>query len=511
MSKDILIRVMAAAAALFVPAGLGLGPLVDGTDPSPATLVGGEITPGAGEKTTVTLKDGMILRPGHASLHRLAEGAGRDQAAWLDGRTFVRAQAGASGTFAMRTPYGEPAVLGARFEVRSEEEELRGLVTNVPDEALTRVVQRVCVTCHNDQLRTGNLSLQGFDVADASEHAETAEKMIVKLRLNMMPPPAIPRPGGDTLATLVERLEQRIDEAVAADPNPGHRFPQLLNRAEYERTIETIFGIRIDASAYLPPETVSDNFDNIADVQNVSVSVLSGYVNAADAVVRAAIGNPDAMPRQQDYWAAKTRGQNEWVEEAPMGSRGGIVAIHNFPADGEYVFEFRFHHGVMGEFVGRPARDEWLELSIDGERVAFMEVDRLGMDEARGLTMRTEPITVRAGSRKVAAVFVPTHDGPFNDLMSPIELSMSPTVGHQISGFTVLPHLRILSIRGPFNVTGVSETDSRRRIFTCRPTSPEEDRPCAQEIIQRIADEAFREPADAEAVEHLMKIGRAHV
>ena len=90
----------------------------------------------------------------------------------------------------------------------------------------------------------------------------------------MMPPPGIPRPGGDTLVALVERLEQRIDEAAAANPNPWHRFPQLLNRAEYERTIETMFGIQIDASAYLPPETISDNFDNIADVQTVSVSLL---------------------------------------------------------------------------------------------------------------------------------------------------------------------------------------------------------------------------------------------
>ena len=195
-------------------------------------------------------------------------------------------------------------------------------------------------------------------------------------------------------------------------------------------------------------------------------------MNAADAVARAAIGDPNATPRQQDYWATRSFGQNERVEGAPMGSRGGIVAVHNFPADGEYIFEFTFHHATMGEFVGRPARDEWIELSIDGERVAFMEVDRLGMDEYRGLIMRTEPISVRTGFRKVAAVFVPTHDGPFNDLMSPIELSMTASVGHRISGYTVLPHLRILAIRGPWNVTGASETDSRRRIFTCRPTSP---------------------------------------
>ena len=103
----------------------------------------------------------------------------------------------------------------------------------------------------------------------------------------------------DSLETALAAQAKQQHEAAAANPNPWHRFPQLLNRAEYERTIETMFGIPIDASAYLPPETISDNFDNITDVQTVSVSLLEGYMNAADAVARAAIGDPNATPRQQ--------------------------------------------------------------------------------------------------------------------------------------------------------------------------------------------------------------------
>src|SRR5688572_17583101 len=94
---------------------------------------------------------------------------------------------------------------------------------------LNAVMQRYCMVCHNDQMRTGNLSLQGFDVENAVALAPTAEKVIRKLRVGMMPPPGMPRPAGDTLLALVEELENRLDRAAAANPNPGNRSFQRLN------------------------------------------------------------------------------------------------------------------------------------------------------------------------------------------------------------------------------------------------------------------------------------------
>src|SRR5687767_9242158 len=129
---------------------------------------------------------------------------------------------------------------------------------DLSDEALTGVVRRNCVICHNDQLRTGNLSLETFDVANAAQRPEAAEKMISKLRLGMMPPPGLPRPGGDTLAVLVETLEQRMDRAAARTPKAGSRTFQRLNRAEYARSVEELLGLEIDPDAYLPPDTKSD-------------------------------------------------------------------------------------------------------------------------------------------------------------------------------------------------------------------------------------------------------------
>src|SRR5688572_28078737 len=166
---------------------------------------------------------------------------------------------------------------------------------------LTRVVQQYCVACHNDQLLTGNLSLQGYAVEAAPEHAVVSEKMIAKLRAGMMPPPGMIRPGGDTLQQLVETLEELMDRAAAKSPNPGTRSFQRLNRAEYRASIQDQLGLDIDACAYLPLDTKSENFDNIADVQMMSSTLLDAYLGAAAELSRLAIGNREASAREVTY------------------------------------------------------------------------------------------------------------------------------------------------------------------------------------------------------------------
>ena len=179
-----------------------------------------------------------------------------------------------------------------------------------PDtDALNDVVQRVCVTCHNDRRITGGLSLEGFRVADAPRHLEEAEAMITKLRLHMMPPPGVPRPDRDTLIALAETLERTIDESATVGA-PGRRPIQYINRAEYENAIREMLGLEIDADAYLPGETISEGFDNIADVQVVSATLLNGFLRAATEVSRLAIGDPHAAPVQSSY--SRSRDYAQW-------------------------------------------------------------------------------------------------------------------------------------------------------------------------------------------------------
>ena len=370
------------------------------------------------------------------------------------------------------------------------------------------VIRAYCVRCHDDQRRRGNMSLEGFD-ADAPEaDAALAEKMIVKLRAGMMPPPGVSRPAGDTLLQLVTALERRIDEAAARAPDPGGRSFQRLNRAEYERSVEALLGMRISAADYLPPDTKSENFDNIADVQLMSPMLLDAYLNAAAEISRLAVGDPAAAPTVESYTVSGYTSQLERVDGAPFGTRGGISVVHNFPADGDYVFRIVFEHTTTGDgFAGQLARGERIEVSINGVRRALLDMDAwMSYGDPQGIEMRTEPIAVRAGPQRVTAAFLRTSEGPVEDLLSPHDWSIADRhTGMDGYGLTLLPHLRELEIDGPHGVTGVSDSPVRDRIFSCRPTTPDESRPCAAQIVERLGREAYRRPLTGRDREALMR------
>jgi cytochrome c5 len=376
---------------------------------------------------------------------------------------------------------------------------------DIRSEDLTDLVQQYCQVCHNDVMMTGNLSLTGFDVAAAPAMAETAERMIRKLRAGMMPPRGMPRPGGDSLQVLVETMEASLDAAAAANPNPGSRPFQRLNQAEYKSAVRDLLGLEIDVGSFLPLDTKSANFDNIADVQMPSTTLMEGYLRAASHVSRIALGDPDAESNSTRYRISKTASQKDRVEGAPFGTRGGLSVIHNFPTDGEYVFHIQPQPAVEGEVFGRTFGNEQIEVSIDGERVALMTVDRwMSESEPTGLNMLTDSIYVRAGPRRVTAAFLLRFEGEVDDLIRPIDHTLADGqigIGY---GVTTLPHLQRLSILGPYEVTGVSETPTRQSVFTCRPTSPEEARPCAEIIVSRLASRAYRRPLEESDVRGLM-------
>jgi hypothetical protein len=363
------------------------------------------------------------------------------------------------------------------------------------------LIGRYCFRCHNDALMTGGLSLESFDAAKAGEHAEIAEKMIRKLQAGMMPPPVAQRPDAATYQALVTGLETTVDAAAAANPNPGGRSFQRLNRPEYERAIYDLFRLEVDAEDWLPLDTMSANFDNNADAQTMSPMLLESFLNAASDISRMAVGDRNAPLIDVKYTSPHYVSQHPWdrVEGAPHGTRGGMVVNHVFPADGQYVFELRFNSGAN-------TRLEDIDISINGERVALLAYNtvRNGDADGRGGTpMQTEPIFLRAGQHSVAAAFIRRSDGPYEDLIRPHDWSFAGG-GSGGTGVTTLPHLRDLIIRGPNNVTGLSDTPSRERIFTCRPTVSAEERACAREIIAGVGREAYRRELSADEVNALL-------
>jgi len=365
----------------------------------------------------------------------------------------------------------------------------RGITTS----ALSGAVKQYCGQCHNARQMRGNLNLEGYDVDSAPSRREASEKMIRKLRAQIMPPPGSRRPAGDTLLALVETIENVIDKS--AKPNPGARVFQRMNRPEYEAAVKDLLDVEIQAGDYLPLDTKSANFDNIADVQSLSPTLLEAYLNAASAVSRMAIGDRKATSITSQYTASPFSSQHPWdhVPGTPYGTRGGIVADHPFPADGEYQIRIDVRGGVG-------VRLDDIDVSVDGKRVALLHYEK-GMDRSLSSAdapqgadfVRTEPLQLKAGQQRVTAAFVRRSEGPYEDLIRPHDWSLASN-GTASAGTTAPAHIMELAIIGPSKVTGIAQSPSRKLIFSCKPASEAAALPCADAIITRLGTRAYRRP-----------------
>ncbi len=369
------------------------------------------------------------------------------------------------------------------------------------------LTKQYCIGCHSEKGKAGGLSLVSFDAAHAEQNAEVSEKIIHKLRLGMMPPPGMRRPDAAVLSQFATSLESKVDAAAAVHPNPGRRPFQRLNRAEYAHSVRDLLDLDIDVNAFLPPDTLSAGYDNIADVQTFSATLMEGYLRAAARISTLAVGDRNASPSEFTVKVPRTESQMRHVDGTPWGTRGGLALDYTFPADGDYSFRVMLHGTPTGQLFGSVAsRNEQIDLSINGERVALMDIDwKMTETDKNGLNLVTPRVHVKAGPQHIAAAFIQKFDGVVDDLVSPIDYTLADTEYGDNAGITILPHVRDFSITGPYKVTGVSDTPSRRKVFICRPTSTADEIPCARKILSSLAGEAYRRTPNNEDVESLME------
>ena len=368
------------------------------------------------------------------------------------------------------------------------------------------LVERYCAGCHNEKLRSGGLALTRLDPSHPGLNAPEWEKVVVKLRAGMMPPAGAPRPDRSTVLAFAGSLENGLDEAAAAHPNPGRPSLHRLNRIEYANSVRDLLDLEVDPAAYLPADDMSHGFDNMAEVLNVSPTLLEGYVRAAGKISRLALGDAAMKPIVETYHVPSTLSQTRHIEGTPFGTRGGMTVRHNFPADGEYVFRMTLYFTTNTFVFGTFQKGEQLEVAVNGERVALLDVNpAMKVDD----DLRTPPIRVKAGPQTISAAFIQRASGPVEDVLAPYEHTLGDLFAGRTQGITALPHLRDLGINGPYHATGVSDTPSRRRIFTCRPAAGKDELPCARAILSALAQQAYRRPPSDADIEDLLSTYQA--
>jgi len=372
------------------------------------------------------------------------------------------------------------------------------------------LVDQYCVVCHGEETQLGAFSWNSVDVAEPERDAEQAEKIIRKLRAGMMPPVGLPRPERKELEALAASLEARIDRKAADTPHAAAPALHRINRREYRSSIRDLLDVHVDVDALLPPDARTGNFDNMADALTVTPALMQAYIRAADKIARVAVGDRDAPPVMTKYDVPRVANQMRHVEGAPFGTRGGTAVVHNFPADGDYTFELELYYYYTGELMGanlpESLQGQEIEISVDGERIAVFEVDPL--QEETSTVMKTDAVALTAGPHRLAAAFVAMFDGPVEDQYRLVDQTLMDLSVALHAGMTSLPHLRTLTVTGPLRVAGISDTPSRRRIFSCEPESATAvaERACAETILTDLASRAFRRPASIDDLEGLMPL-----
>jgi mono/diheme cytochrome c family protein len=363
--------------------------------------------------------------------------------------------------------------------------------SGVPSRAL---VDAYCVGCHNSRAKVGGLALDTVDLANPGAHAEVWEKAIRKLRGGLMPPPGTKRPAPSEVDVFVTALEQSLDAAAAAHPDPGRVPLHRLNRAEYANAIEELVGIRVDAEALLPKDDEADGFDNVASVLTVSPSFLDQYISAARVVTLRALGVPSPRPTSVTYRPARGTDQSVRVEGLPLGTRGGLVAEHPFPADGEYRLSITGLAGA-GYVRGVEYRHRVI-VTLDGRKVfeghVGGEADMRAIDQQQAPAVaavngrfQNIPLNVTAGPHKVGVTFVARTLAESDDVLH----AFRPGTGEDR-----IPRVGSVEIQGPFNPSGLSLTPSRQRVLVCTPATAADELPCATRILSSLARRAFRRP-----------------
>jgi hypothetical protein len=360
-------------------------------------------------------------------------------------------------------------------------------------------LDQYCVTCHNDRLKTSNLSLEHLDFATIGDHPDVWERVVRKLRAGVMPPPDIRRPALADYEALRDFLEAELDRKAATRVNPGSVVLHRLNRTEYANVIRDLLDLDIDVTTLLPPDDAARGFDNVAGSLTISPTLLEAYTTAAARVSRMAVGYWKS-PTEMTYLAPGDTSQNLHIEGLPLGTRGGMMARHIFPADGEYKFSIQ-NFGVGSYIPG-----EQLEVVIDGERAHLFKYVGIGLsqgmagDAGDGILEVTVP--VKAGARLVGATFLATNYRPSLDMIR--QYDRKSLENNSIPQLQYYPAIGFLRIQGPFSPQRPEESRSIRKVFTCHPANAAQEEPCARNILTTIARRAYRRPATAQDVQPLM-------
>jgi len=370
--------------------------------------------------------------------------------------------------------------------------------------AYQEMLNKYCITCHNQKAKIpagAPLALDLANLKDPGSDPAVWEKVVRKLGVGAMPPQGSATPGAAELIKFRSSLITSLDEAAAKKNNPGRYVLHRLNRTEYANAVRDLLGVDFDVAELLPSDGGDFGFDNIASALKSTPMLLEGYLTAALRISDLAVGDTEVAPGIASFSISTVVTQTQHMEGLPLGTRGGTLVHYNFPADGEYVFYGRLLRTVAEGYMGVEGQETPIQfiVTVDGEQVFSAPIGGKQDHESSGknITISREEVDKRMTSPKIAVTAGPHEVGfTFIDRPATEQNVWQPVLRDSLEAHNPagLPRLRTGNIEGPYNVTGIGDTPSRKKLFTCKPTTPAKEAPCASEILSAVARRAYRRP-----------------
>ena len=358
------------------------------------------------------------------------------------------------------------------------------------DSAIARAaINRYCVTCHNQRTKTAGLTLDTLDLDDVARDGEAWDKVLRKLRSRAMPPAGGQRPDDATYQQLVAYLESAFDRHATLHPSPGHiaQF-RRLTRTEYANAVRDLLALdqlpkELDLATLLPADNSATGFDNLADLLFVSPTAMEAYLAAARKLSRLAVGDLDTPAIVDRHLIPDDLPQDVRLEGAPVGTRGGLFTKTYLPIDGEYRLRI--------EFAGNARERHDLEVTVDGQQVKVFTLGT-GPPPERGSGVFVMP------PDKPVETTVPMKAGPHDVGVAWIEQTPALSealVRPRLRSRGTLPAIAAVTLSGPHNAAGASDTPSRRRLFVCVPPTQADEMKCARQILSTLVRRGYRRAA----------------
>src|SRR5580658_1995777 len=382
-----------------------------------------------------------------------------------------------------------------------------GTPAATPQDKHWAFLKQYCSKCHNAEDWAGGVAFDTMTPQDIPSDAKTWEHAVMKLRGRLMPPPGNPQPPSDQIHGFVSFMEDTLDAAATHQVDAPRVALHRMNRTEYSNAIWDLLRVRVNPNTVLPPDDESNGFNNVADVLQVSPAFIDAYISAARQVAVEAMGDRNAKAVGVQFGANPgVSGNQEFhVDGLPLGTRGGTQVTYNFPADGTYelsvgnlaaalwVTNLEFKNHVIATYDGK----KFFDTNVGGEE-DLKSIDQKQDPAVDAINARLKKIKFKAaaGPHTVAVTFIHRSYAASEDrLEAPIPGGVQDRV-LRIGGF---------EIKGPFDVTGISQTPSRERIFVCQPKTEADETPCAHEILSRLTERAFRRPVTETDLAPLMQ------